>query len=300
MKGALWLLAAVLAFAAFGCGGDKPADDRDGDRPAATATAEPDETSRDDAGAGGDEPLDEVNVADDGDGDAASLLSPFFSLGLGGATGGGPSGLPGAQTGSGDLEQYLLTADDLPPGYESMGVFSMRMPESGAQEFPGGEFAMSMWATDDFAGSEIPDGSMLMVAVMRPDDPAAIEDFAGGCGGFDEGELTDALDGGGPMLGIEFKDVAELDSTGLGDQACGIAMTLDMSGFFENLMEGFGDAFGEEMPPEVLEAFSAFQMRMRFFGEGDKLGMVMQMGFGADAELIDDLALAQKLRANLR
>jgi hypothetical protein len=41
-------------------------------------------------------------------------------------------------------------------------------------------------------------------------------------------------------------------------------------------------------------------MRMRFFGEGDKLGMVMQMGFGEDAELVDDLALAQKLRANLR
>jgi hypothetical protein len=143
---------------------------------------------------------------------------------------------------------------------------------------------------------------MLMIMVMRPDDPSAVDEFADQFGAFDADEVRDSFGGGGDgaLLGIEIKDIEELDSAGLGDRAVGMAVTMDMSGFFENLAEGFGGDLGNEMPPELLEVFSAFKMRMRFFGEGDKIGAVMQIGFGADADLADDLALAQKLRSNLQ
>jgi hypothetical protein len=295
----LLAIAALVAAFAIGCGsgGDKTDDSRDDERPA--ATAESDEASTD-------EPADEDEASSDdgdsGDGNVAGFLSPLFGLGLGGATGNGPATLPGTQQGSGELEQYLLSAEDLPDGYEEMGSFSMHVPANFEQDFPGGELAMAMWANGDFAGAEIPEGSMLMIAVMRPDDPSAIDYFADGCDGFDQAAFAEGIGNGDiGALGIEFKDLETLDSTGLGDLACGFGLTMDMSGFFENFQQGFGDALGgEEIPPEVMEAFSAFKMRMRMFGEGDKAGMVMQVGFGADTPMADDLTLAQELRANLQ
>ena len=213
-------------------------------------------------------------------------------------SGDGLDALPGSLQGSGDLEQYLLDEGDLPDGYTSMGVFSVRVPENTAPDFPGGEFAMSIWSTGDLESGDIPQGAMLMFGVMEPDDAGAIGGFVDECGGIDESVLNDSLGDGGSTFGIEFKDIETLDSSGLGDDACGIGLTMDMSGFFEALA-GFGDS-GDDPPQEAIDALSAFKMRMRFFGEGGRIGMVMQIGFGADARWRDDLGLAQKLRGNLQ
>ncbi len=299
MNRALLLFAALVATFAISCGGDKKDDGGDsGSKPSSAAAA--------DEGSNEGDPFDDdrdVVVDDEADEEAsgAGFLSPLFNLGLGGATGGGPSSLPGVQMGSGDLEQYLLTAADIPAGYTNSGPFSMKLPADVANDFPASEVAASMWTSSELQSSEFPTGgSMLMVMVVRPDDPSAVEEFADQMKAFGEDDILDSFGADGSTFGVEIKDVEQLDSTGLGDQASGIALTMDMSGFFEGLAEGFGDELDEEMPPELLDVFSAFKMRMRFFGEGDKIGAVMQIGFGADADLADDLALAQRLRSNLQ
>jgi hypothetical protein len=307
------VLGALVASMAIACGGGDKNDAGSGDdRPAATATAPADKAPGDDESAVEDnDASDGAAASDAGGGEVAGLLSPLLGLGFG-ATAGGPTILPGQQVGSGELEQFLLTADDMPEGYREIMSFSMRMPVDVANEFPGGEAAMGMWASEQLqeASSEIPTGgSMLMIMVMQPDDSGSFDEFTSdACSELDEESINESLGSDRAALGFGFKDVEVLDSTGLGDQACGIGLTMDMSGFYEGLQEGFGESasdlypdsdFGEGVPPEVIDALSAIQMRMRFFGEGDKLGMVMQVGFGADADLADDLAIAQKLRANL-
>ena len=296
MNRILLLLAALVATFAVACGGDNKDDDRaDGtgdERPAATATSAADEASEDEI------ELDEFDVTDESP-TGGGLFGPLVGLGLGGVSGDGPDVLPGAMQGSGDLEQYLLDDGDLPDGYQSMGVLSLRVPEMDDEALPGGEIAVSMWSTDDPATNEIPEGSMLIIGVLQPDDAASIGGFIDECGGVEE-QLNEQAGDDASMFGIELSEIETLDSSELGDTACGVGLTIDMSAFFEGFTEGFGELGGEEVPDEVVDALSGFTMRIRMFGEGDKVGMVMQIGFGADAELADDLSIAQELRENLQ
>ena len=80
----------------------------------------------------------------------------------------------------------------------------------------------------------------------------------------------------------------------------GIGLTLDMSAFFEQLSEAFGDDLeGSGQDLEEIEDFLVMKMRMYMIGSGDKVGMLMQIGFGG-ADTIDDEGLAETLYGNLR
>ena len=307
MKRLLLLTLGLLTVVLVACGGGDKEPARSDAEPDATATAvtgtsdspetdsesEIDEASDDDASVQDGEI--EVEVSPDS---SSGLLNQVFGLGVGGVTGEGWSEYPGAQEGSGELEPYLLTIDDLPPGFQSMGSFSFNMPEDVSEDFPGGEMSAAMFMSGDLEAGE--PGTMLMAMVMQPDDPAAVETLADELGSFSEDEIRETFGADSEMLGIEIRDIEQLDVSGLGDNAAGLGLTMDMSAFFEQL----DDLYVEDIGPTgdelaQIQQLMVMRMRMYMFGAGDKVGMLMQIGFG-DSDLAEDAGLAQTLYGNLQ
>jgi hypothetical protein len=241
-------------------------------------------------------------VADPGDagggasggGDLGSILGNVLGPSLSGfASGGGD--LPGLQEGDPALLQYVLRSGDVPPGYASMGESTFRAPD-GISTGGSADMAMSMFASGDPASGDIAAGAFLMSMAMQFEDLTDLEAMFD-AGNLSEADLQQAFEAGG-SLGLEVTEFELLNTSGLGDNAVGLTVTIDMGALFEGLEE----AFGEGAPPGVdLDALSRITMKMYMFGRGDRAGAVMHMGFGAALAGydVDLLALARTVDGRL-
>ena len=199
----------------------------------------------------------DADIGEDAGGASDALLGaldPFqFLGGLGG---------PGAsQEVDPSLGAALLTADDLPAGFQPMGEFSFSMPS----DFGAMEMVASMFTSGDLAGNDF--NAMVMSAVMAlpPEALAELGDL-GNLSGLGEADLAEIQAASG-QAGMEFADLRVLDASDLGDGGFGMRMELDFGAFFA--------AFG---PPEGDETLPAgIAMDMYAFLHGDHVLMTMVM-----------------------
>ena len=245
MKGFLGaaLLVTVLALAAAcgsGGGEEQPAGDMGGGGDAqegqAPPTAEP------------------IRVDTDGDTiDATAVATPTAES------------VPAASDLQEQLGELVLGEDDVPAGFSSLGSMGLDF----ALDFldmptPQGMAAhMSMFAT-----SESEDMIVSMVILME-DDTALHEAFSE-IDDLNIEELQEAFGMVGAYTDVILLDTRELDVSGLGDNAYGLGLTMEV--------------------PHV----GTMDSEMAFFGEGSLLAVAMTMTMGGDAA-VDVVSLAETM-----
>lgn len=291
MKRAILVLTLTAAVVAAACGGG---DKKPITAPTSTPDTDPKPTAT--AQAAGSTPR---ASSSEGGGALSDLMGLMFNSGLGEAAGGGSAASLGAP--DPELGQYLLKRGDLPDGYASMGEFAFTAPDDGT-ELAGAKMAASMFSSGDLESDMPTDASVVMSMIIQPDDASALEDaFAEMEGSLSQEELMNALgDDGESFPGLEFIDVGELDTDGLGEHAAGLGLTLDMSGFFEAMAEAFGGEMSDE-DRAAMDAFSSITMRMYLFERGGLGAAVMRIAFGDadESSPAGDLNLARTLYGRL-
>lgn len=260
------IVCGVLLLFMTACGSDKdssaPADKDETTAPTAVATAKPTE----EANAGG---------------GAEDVFQPLSLLGgpLLGASGGGLDMQGGSQNVNPQLKAALLAAEDLPPGYNSIGGdigYNMDLPQGPVS------VAMRMFTEGDVMSGE--QGSIVMSAVM--DIPAsAMSEFDASIAAVKNMDLTPEgikkMMGDSGAQGIEFKEARLIDTPGLGEEGVGMHMVMDMSG----LAGSMGEALG------AYQAGLAYDVYM--FKRGQRMMMVVVMGPAGEQPDVDGLALAE-------
>jgi hypothetical protein len=273
MKRILLPLVALLTLAAVACGGgDKKPSSAAPSESGATASASPA------VPAGGEEAV-------------GGIFNTLFSSS---ALGGSEAGTTPALDGS--LTQYLLTEDDVPAGYTSLGDFSYRLPDGISKE-GGMDMAASTFSTGDPTGADPSKSTMLMSMVLKPDDLTQLGDQLSQAKNLSEQDLRDAIDQGtGGLGGMKITDVQVLDASDLGDGGFGMAMTIDMSDLLGALAGAFGDSEGA---PEIAN-MSTMTMRMYIFAKGDYVAGIMRIGFASSLpDDVDEKALASVVEGRL-
>ena len=252
MKRWLWLLAGLLVLgllAACTGGGDGGASDG-GEKPAAEQTEATQST---------------LEVAQ-------GFLQQF------GLVATGPAGFSGFLAQGGPLEALLLSAENLPPGYERL------FADSASSEDPSlGQVTMAM---SMFADEGQQQGVMSMV--MQAENEAVLQQGLAGMGQVDFAEIQKAF-AAYTQFGIQVTNVRPVDASGLGDGGFGFAFTMD----FSALSAALGDAYGEEAP------FTTMDMEMIMFVDGSVVGMVVTFAMGDAAPASRPLAeiMAAKVAA---
>ncbi len=258
------IVCGVLLMFMTACGSDKdssaPAGNDEKATPAAVATAEPSKEAK-------------------GSGVLESVFQPLSIMG-GPLFGGSGSGMEGAsQNVDPELKAALLTADDLPPGYSSLGGdigFSMDMPE--------GSVAM---AARMFAESGVMSGgsgSIVMSAVMAMPE-SVLSEFDASLAELENMDLSpegiEEMVGESGMMGMEFKDFQFIEDPGLGDAGVGLHMVVDMGAMVGDLGGEMG-AYGEGIAMDVYT-----------FRSGEQMLMVAVMWPADEQTNADALALAE-------
>jgi hypothetical protein len=187
--------------------------------------------------------------------------------------------------GSGDpsLQKYVLQASDLPRGYTVMS--------SGTQEVHDG---ISGSGTVDMAmmlavhgQPESGDPRMLLSMAMRFSDLQALDKTFSQ---LDSKSLADQIGSAGLPQGL-VKDVHTLPTDGLGAQATGFAMTMDIGKLIGSIASALGDGTPAALPTGVP---TSIQMQMYLFARGSYAGAVMAMTYGdASGSGPDLLSLAK-------
>ena len=285
---ALTLLAAVALLAAACGSGDKKAAPTQPpkDTPAAVASATPKaENTRSVAG------------SDAGEKTIGSVFGTLFTSGVLGGGNGGDAGTPQFAPGDPALEQYVLSAGDLPDGFTLQQTGAVRVPD-GLSAAGKGDIAMSIATKGDVQGDDPRGTVMLMSMAMKFDDlqdlGSALEDAQG----VTEQQLRDAIEQNtGSIPGLGVTDVHVLDADGLGDGGFGMSMTLDMGEFLKTLQSAFEGS--DATPDPSLDDF-VLNMKMYVFGRGDLGAGVISMSFGRGAQTgVDELALAKVVDSKL-
>ena len=171
-----------------------------------------------------------------------------------------------------ELGAALLTAADVPGGFQEMGEFSFSIPS----EFGNMDMAARMFATgddpDDF-------GAMIMsVAMTLPPEAMGELDELMGLTEADFAEVQQASDD----FGMEFADLQILNADGLGDGGFGMHMEID-----------FGALFSVFGAPEDDSVPAGIAMDIYAFAAGEKVLMVMVMWPTGEPLGVDALALAE-------
>jgi hypothetical protein len=257
---ALIFLPLALLAAACSSGGDGDGASRAPDNEATPSTWD-DTTDDVDTGAGGSVLL--------------NTLNPLELLGS--AT----SGRPSFGAVDPDLSGPLLTADDLPSDYLSLGDFTFSMPS----EYGDLEMAASMFSTSGPSSDEF--GPIVMSAVVAV-PPAALEEFGdldqlGEATQADLDELRDVFD----ELGGAVTDLRLLDASDLGDGGMGMHLVLDLGAFL--------GAFGAPEEGNPFEGGIAMEMYM--FVRGDRMLMTMVMWPADMSSGVDGRDLAEVMDA---
>ncbi|KPK46146.1 MAG: hypothetical protein AMJ77_06415 [Dehalococcoidia bacterium SM23_28_2] len=168
----------------------------------------------------------------------------------------------GLQEQLGDL---VLSEDDVPAGFSSMGNMDMGMDFDlmGLPTPQGMAAHMSIFAT--------PEGEDMIVSmVILMEDGTAFEEAFSQIDEMSIEEIQDAFDMVGVYSDVALLDTRELDVSGLGDKAYGLGMTVEMA------QMGTMDA------------------EMVFLGEGSLMAMAMTMAMDGGAA-VDAVPLAKAM-----
>lgn len=176
------------------------------------------------------------------------------------------------------LKQALLSADDLPSDFFSLGDFSFNT----ATDFGDMNMVATMFMSGDFAGEEF--GAMVMSAAMAL-PPEAIDEFG------ELSELQELSEADLAALEAEaggLADIELLDASGLGDGGFGMRMTMNLG----SLVGAFGPPADEtEVPGIVMEMYGFFV--------GDQMLMVVVMWPLDQPPDVDALELAERMAAKV-
>jgi hypothetical protein len=262
------IVCGVLLLFMTACGSDKdssaPVDKDETAAPTAVATAEPTKEAKANGG------LEDVFQP-------LSLMgAPLF----GGAGGGDGSDMQvGSQNVDPELKAVLLTAEDLPPGYNGLGGdigYSMDMPEGSVS------MAARMFAEGDVMSGE--PGSIVMSAVMAM-PASALDEFDASIAKLENMDLSPEgiakMVGESGVQGIEFKEFQLIKDPGLGEAGVGMHMVMDMSGAAGGL--------GAEMGAYE----NGIAMDVYMFTRGERVLMLMVMWPAGGQPSVDGLALAE-------
>ena len=265
----LALLLLPLALLAAACSSDSAGNDgTDGGTraPAATAVSSDGSTP---AGASDAQP---TTVAGDSDsGDLFGALNPLDLLSA------ASSGQPSLGDFDPSLQVALLTGDDLPGDFLSLGDFAYNVPS----EYGELQMAASMFTSGDVASEEL--GATVMSAVVAI-PPGALDDLGDPSHWLnaDEADLADVQAALGES-GLGLTDLRLLDASGLGDGGVGMHMTLD-----------FGALFGALGAPDEANPIAAgLSMDMYMFLRGDRMLMTIVMWPAGSPSGVDGHALAE-------
>jgi hypothetical protein len=139
---------------------------------------------------------------------------------------------------------------------------------------------------------------MLMSMVMRFND---LQDLDTAFGSLSADQVQSQLGQLQDVPGGLFTDVHALDTTGLGDQAAGFSMTMDMGVLLQSIIGSFADAFGQAGTPVAIPTGvpTKIEMHMYFFGRGSYAGALMHMSFGDADGGVNELGLAKVIDQRL-
>ena len=224
----------------------------------------------------------------------SGIVPLFLQDALSGVSSSPGSSIEGLGQGDPALEQYLLKQADLPSGYTAGDTFNARVPD-GISKTGGGDMAASVAMK---GAPDSGDGDMLMAMVMRFND---LQDLDSAFGSLSADQVQSQLGQLQDVPGGLFTDVHQLDTTGLGDQAAGFSMTMDMGVLLQSIIGSFADAFGASGTPVAIPTGvpTKIEMHMYFFGRGSYAGALMHMSFGDAGSGVNELALAKVIDQRL-
>ncbi|MGQ9573433.1 MAG: hypothetical protein ACUVV3_09710 [Dehalococcoidia bacterium] len=179
-----------------------------------------------------------------------------------------PDSEPSPAAASGLREQMgelVLGEGDVPAGLSMVGSMDldMNLDFLGVPAPQGGSAYMSMFASPD---SE----EMIVSMVILMDDDTALDEAFSQIESMGIAEMQDAFNMVGAYTDVTLLDTRELDVSGLGDQAYGIGLTMEMA------------------------QVGTMDSEMVLFGEGPLLAMAMTMTMGGGSA-VDVVPLAQAM-----
>ncbi|MFQ5880773.1 MAG: hypothetical protein ACE5IZ_11465, partial [Dehalococcoidia bacterium] len=272
----------LLASACTGGGGDSDASEG-GEEPPAVEEVSPTPAPSSPTPAPTDEPSvssEEVEVPQEALGPVQGFLQPFGLAGGLQPLAGGRSLAEG-----GPLEAMLLSAEDVPAGYEKLFAGSFEFDASFEDPSLGTvTAAMAMFADEG-------EQRGIMSMVMQMEDEAALQEGLAEINDADFAEFEAAFDAYS-LFGIEVTNVRQVDASGLGDGGFGFGFTMDFSALAAEL--------GEEYGGETAE-FSTMDLEMVMFVDGSVVAMVMTFAVDSAAPASRPLAeiMAAKVAAAL-
>jgi len=212
----------------------------------------------------------------DGAGGGGALFSAINPLELLSAA---SSGQPSLGEADPSLQAALLTQDDLPGDFSSLGDFTYNVPS----ELGELRMAAAMFASGDVASDEF--GAMVMsAAVALP--PEALDEL-GDPSAWAEASEADLEDVRAALgeTGVGLSELSLLDASALGDGGVGMHMTMDL-----------GALFGALGAPDDANPFAdGISTDMYMFLRGDRMLMTIVMWPAGAPSGVDGRALAERM-----
>jgi hypothetical protein len=167
------------------------------------------------------------------------------------------------------LDEMTLDEDDVPRGLSHLGEMTLDydMETLGLAEFGSAKAHMTMFAG---AGQQ----EMVVSMVILLDDAEAVEEALKQTDELSAEQIQDAFGMMDDFGGMELEDLRVLDVSSLGDDAFGLAMTIEMA------------------------QLGAADMQMVFFGRDSVMAMAMTMGMEGGAAA-DAVPLAETMDAKI-
>ncbi len=183
------------------------------------------------------------------------------------------------------MKSYLLTTDDLPAGFTSEGSFGEPVP-SGVPGSGVGDIAVSVATRGDAQGTNGDNLVVLGSIAMKLTDPAVLQQALSGARQLSAQDLKSSLGSEAPFV----TNVQVLDTSSLGDNAVGLAVSLDLSAFINQLAGAFG---ASATPSDATPINLAMTMHVYLSVHGNLAGGVVSVALGGGSSGVDELSLAQ-------
>jgi hypothetical protein len=276
MKYALLVLIALWALGSFACGGGGSNDSQH------TTTTSPASSLVGTSLPGGPPSSGNSTTSTANAGTLSGIFDTIFSSGL-------LNGSATTQSDNGDptLKDYLLTTDDLPAGFTSQGSFSEPIP-SGVPSSGVGDVAVSVATKGDPQGTNGDNLVVLGSIALKLTDPTALQQALSEAKQLNAQDLKNTLGGGSAAPFVT--NVQVLDTSSLGDNAVGLAVSLDLSDFINQLASAFG---ASATPSDATPINLAMTMHIYLSVHGSLAGGVVSVALGGGSSGVDELSLAK-------